>query len=529
MTQKINRSLVICFWLLVIGLLVYTRFINLGWGLPYPMHPDERNMANAIQSLNCKISIRELADCFNPHFFAYGQFPLYLGYLIVWVSKGLRNFGKLAITFDEAVMSIRIISAAASIINVFVIVKIVESLSKVKLKNQKLLVALIAIFSPFFIQFSHFGTTESLLMLFYSLIIYYSIRLSERPTAYEIVRLGLFSGLAVATKVSSILFLAVPIYVLVKKINKRSNLGLKLKFFSFILGFIVCALIFALIFSPHNLINWQEFISSMNYEGDVALGRYVAFYTRQFVNSIPIIFQFKNIFPYVLGLPVFVLSLLGFLLLSWKDKKINILRFSFLIYFLPTASIFAKWSRFMAPIFPLMLIFAILYFLKLKIKIIKVIIIIIAIFPGFMYLSIYQKPDIRFQATDWINKYIPENSLVLSETANVVDIPLINKNNINVISFNFYELDNDPEIKTQFNNYLQKANYIFVPSRRIFANHPKNKYPMLNDYYEKLFSGKLGFVKVAEFSSGLNDEKAEETWTVFDHPMIRIYKKIKSF
>ena len=146
-----------------------------------------------------------------------------------------------------------------------------------------------------------------------------------------------------------------------------------------------------------------------------------------------------------------------------------------------------------------------------------------------MYLSIYQKPDIRFQATDWINKYIPENSLVLSETANVVDIPLINKNNINVISFNFYELDNDPEIKTQFNNYLQKANYIFVPSRRIFANHPKNKYPMLNDYYEKLFSGKLGFVKVAEFSSGLNDEKAEETWTVFDHPMIRIYKKIKSF
>ena len=49
-----------------------------------------------------------------------------------------------------------------------------------------------------------------------------------------------------------------------------------------------------------------------------------------------------------------------------------------------------------------------------------------------------------------------------------------------------------------------------------------------NEYYEKLFSGELGFSKVAEFSSGQNDEAAEETFTVFDHPVIRIFKKVKS-
>ena len=45
--EKINGKviLVVIIWLLIIGLLVYSRFINLGWGLPYPMHPDERNMA----------------------------------------------------------------------------------------------------------------------------------------------------------------------------------------------------------------------------------------------------------------------------------------------------------------------------------------------------------------------------------------------------------------------------------------------------------------------------------------------------
>ncbi|MFA6391037.1 MAG: hypothetical protein WCX78_04870, partial [Patescibacteria group bacterium] len=79
--RKINGKVIVVFifWLLVIGLLVYSRFINLGWGLPYPMHPDERNMANAVQQLNCKFpisnfqfpnkfqfSINNFQNCFNP-------------------------------------------------------------------------------------------------------------------------------------------------------------------------------------------------------------------------------------------------------------------------------------------------------------------------------------------------------------------------------------------------------------------------------------------------------------------------------
>ena len=163
--RKINGKviLIIVIWLLVISLLVYSRFINLGWGLPYPMHPDERNMANALQGLKCEFSISQLADCFNPHFFAYGQFPLYLGYLLTWIFKGFKNFGSLIISFEEAVMSLRVISAMASIINVFVLVKIINLVLK---KNRTLLIILILTFSPFFIQFSHFGTTESFLMLF---------------------------------------------------------------------------------------------------------------------------------------------------------------------------------------------------------------------------------------------------------------------------------------------------------------------------------------------------------------------------
>lgn len=564
MLEKINRKalLVISCWLLVIGLLVYSRFINLGWGFPYPMHPDERNMANAIQFLNCKIS--NLKECFNPHFFAYGQFPLYLGYLLVWAFKGFKDFGKIIINFDEAVMSLRVISAVASIINVFVLTKIIElilntknQISKVQIKYQKLLSVLILIFTPFAIQFSHFGTTESLLMLFYSIIIYLSMRLLERRTTYEVVWLALVSGLAIATKVSSVIFLIIPVTVLISKINNNS----KLKVLSTTLGFALCTLIFTLVFSPHNFINFQDFVSAIRYESDVALGKSLVFYTRQFFNTEPFYFQLIKIFPYALGWPTFILGCLGIIGLSWKDKKINLLRFAFLIYFIPSAMIYTKWSRFMAPVLPLILIFAILFILKIKDQISKsssklktlnfilgfalCALIFAMIIPGLAYLSIYTKPDVRFQASEWIYKNIQENSYILSETANVVDIPFSNgtmkqSNNYNVISFNFYDLDENHSLQIELKNHLAAADYIFVPSRRIFANHPKQEYPMLNQYYINLFNGKLGFKKVAEFNSypkiclpftdkclTFPDEQAEETWTVFDHPVIRIYKKVK--
>ena len=90
-------------------------------------------------------------------------------------------------------------------------------------------------------------------------------------------------------------------------------------------------------------------------------------------------------------------------------------------------------------------------------------------------------------------------------------------------------MDESPELQLELKDNLEKADYIFVPSRRIFTNHLKDKYPLLSGYYKKLFSGESGFEKVIEFSAGINDEQAEETWTVFDHPVIRIYKKVKSF
>ncbi len=592
--QKINRILISA---VILALLIYTRFINLSWGLPYPMHPDERNMANAVQQLNCDISTHsinsgqdfkfQISNCYNPHFFAYGQFPLYLGYVLNQDYHFLARKLDQPITFVEAVLSLRIISAMASIINVFILIAIVKLIledknSKLRITNFGLISAFaISVFSPFFIQFSHFGTTESLLMLLYSLIVYKSLQLLKTKENFkkkDFLILALVSGIAVATKVSSIIFLVIPILAMIHKDKKL--------IFQ-VVYFLILTLLIGIIFSPHNFISFKEFLGSMKYETDVAFGNYRAFYTRQFEYTVPVVFQFIKIFPYALGVPVLILFLFGFFFLPF-NKEINLLRLSFLIYFVPNAFVFTKWTRFMSPVFPMMIVLAVLFleffifkpFNKLKtypkifLLIFFIAIITISVIPGIAYLSIYQNSDVRFTASDWIFKNIPYNAFILSETANVVDIPLTPPNyklavkDLQVVSFNLYDLDENQFLQDDLKNYISRADYIFVPSRRIFANqycmnsdklqmtnkqinlkflmtnykkrceYLRKIYPLLNDYYDKLFSGQLGFKEVAQFSSypkiqlfgktllEFSDEQAEETWTIFDHPVIRIYKKI---
>jgi len=566
---KIKRKIFFIFYYLLLGaLLCYTRLIGLDWGLPYPMHPDERNMAVAIQQLSCEIEFKkfDFQNCFNPNFFAYGQFPLYFSYILIWTKKGFNDFGNILISFNEAIIALRLISAFSSIFSAIITLEILKIITK----KERLWWLLIIIFSPFFIQFAHFGTTESLLMLFYLLLIYFSLLFFEKKI--NLKKLIFFTsfvfGLSLATKASSFIYFFIPLFIIFFTKEKTFHQ----KFF-YSIYLLACSLFFFLFFSPHNFISWPNFISSLKYESDVALGNISVFYTQQFDYSLPIFFQLFKIIPFALSI-IGILGVLGIIKLIIKNKnnkKILFLFFAFLIYFLPNTFIFTKWTRFLAPVFPLILIFGILFLEEIRFFLIKFLFIFISIIFGLAYLSIYNKPDVRFSASDWIFKNIPQGSYILSETANVIDIPILNpkiKNfnqainkNYKIVSFNFYDLDKNKELQKELAYHLQKADYIFIPSRRIFANYTclwpekkynffeklsykkdrcinlENKFPNLNQYYKDLFSGNLGFKKVAEFSSypkisffgktifEFFDERAEETWTVFDHPVIRIYKR----
>jgi YYY domain-containing protein len=61
-------------------------------------------------------------------------------------------------------------------------------------------------------------------------------------------------------------------------------------------------------------------------------------------------------------------------------------------------------------------------------------------------------------------------------------------------------------------------------------------WPVTSRYYAALDDGSLGFEKVAEFNSHpsvlgitFNDTGAEESWSVYDHPQVTIYKKTEAY
>ncbi len=551
---------------------VYTRVVGLDWGLPYPMHPDERNMAVALQSLHCG-DMSDIKECFNPHFFAYGQFPLYFGYAVVTILHLIAGTLASPVNFVEATVSLRVLSVLSSLATLYFLLQLVHLLSGKKKRNQlmALVIYLLFTFVPYGIQFAHFGTTESFLMALYTGITYFSMKLLEsKKPGTTILIIGLLSGLAVATKISAVLFLLLPLYALLQSPLKKIK---KLQLF---ILFCFLSISCAALFSPHNIISFEEFRTAMNFEVSIGRGTIIAFYNRQFDHTIPFIFQLSRVFPFALGQMGFILGLIGFFLLPY-NKNNNLLRAAILFFFLPSAFLYAKWSRFIAPVLPIFTVFifmsCVFLYEKFKRKYVLCVILFIMLSPGIAYLSIYHKEDVRTTASRWIVKNISEQSSVLSETANVVDIPLYGPTigtvpPLEMTSFDFYHIDEDAFLFDDVTKKIDSTDYIFIPSRRIFSNHTcyrfdkgipterksgvsniflgyrqdycqyvAKKYPALNAYYDDLFGGRLGFEKVAEISSfpeislfgktlyRIDDEDAEETWTVFDHPVIRIYKR----
>lgn len=500
-------------------LTIFTRFYKIDWGEGYYFHPDENNMASAISGLR-------LNDL-NPRFFAYGQFPLYLVFFTQTAVHFLTHRVSNLVSYEEAIFGLRFFSAIFSCLSVYVLWKLGNLLFRQK-KHQYLL-AFISIFSPGLIQLSHFGTTESILIFVFSSVLLFTVNFikKQKTNFRQIFLISLILGIGISSKIISLVFIA-PIAIAFCIYFFKKNRKIYIVKWSLIL--LLLTAFFTCIFSPYNFISYSEFVSSMNYETGVALGTIDVFYTRQFSNTIPYLFQFEKVFPFALGLPVFIFSLLGFFSCKYKKESLIILISSF-IYLAYTGQLYIKWFRFMAPIFPVFIIFAVIFLQKIKNKFLFCLLSIISITPGLIFFAqIYFHPDTRIQADKWVKQNIPTGSYILSEERNVISTPF-ESNKYIVKNFNFYDLDEDPILKSSLPLQLYLSDYIIIPSRRVYKNHPAVKFPITANYYKNLFDGSLGFEKITTISSLdsflLESNNAEETFTVFDHPQILIYKKIR--
>lgn len=200
------------------------------------------------------------------------------------------------------------------------------------------------------------------------------------------------------------------------------------------------------------------------------------------------------------------------------------------------------------------------------------------------YLSIYTHPHTRVQASTWIYNTIPNNSVLSSEhwddglPLNIEDVGL--NSNYQTEELELFS----PEDSQKWENIILKLNkieYLIISSNRVYGSitSAPNKFPKTAVFYYLLFSNQLGFEPIAQFvsrptlpfpfisgcvsipffsygkidtliqnhassdnvsfneqidnqcSKGIVfiDDYAEESFTVYDHPKVTVFKKTPEY
>lgn len=240
---------------------------------------------------------------------------------------------------------------------------------------------------------------------------------------------------------------------------------------------------------------------------------------------------------------------------------------------------FVKALRYFFPVYPFVALIAAWFTTDLSVRLAEkykmnklriilhwsIIILLLLIYP-LSFISIYSRPHSRVAASAWIYQNIPpESSLGIEEWDDGLPLYIPNySGHYKSVSLTLYWPDN----LTKWQTLVQKLNavdYILETSNRLYGSimTVPGKYPVTNRYYTDLFNGTLGFEKVAEFTSRPNlpiplihvcltppfarygfiaqksqecplpgisfvDDYADETFTVYDHPKVIIFKKVKA-
>lgn len=509
----------------------FLRFFKLNWGEGYFFHPDEYHIVGAVDRLH-------FPDRMDPQLFSYGSFSVYLIY-----------FTRLLIGGNSFLIG-RFYSAFFSTLTLVVVYLITRKLFKKNL--YQLLATLVVAVTPGIIQQAHFTTPESILTFWLSMVLLLSIKWLETKRGLFVYLAAIALGFAIGTKITGLVFFPILIFALLInfRLKPKSIIGILRKV---ILTLLLAGISFFIVF-PFSLLDWSNFRNTTNYESGLAKGEQIVFYTKQFINTQPVIFQLEKVFPFALNPVLMISGIVGFLLmclLLFKQilnrKKLNYVRIvvilGFVCYLIPNLILFTKWTRFVSPSFAYFAIFAVFAFYsiekKINQKLYQLILFVFIIFNllwSAMFFSIYISHDVRIQASSWINSNLPPNTFILTESRNTLEVPLTGPQT--KFPFEFYDIDDNHFLAGQLPVYLARSNYFIIQSRRLFANFSRLPYsnPKIAGFYSALFSGRLGFKEIKEFSSypkltignikiDIPDEMAEETWSVFDHPVVRIYQK----
>jgi hypothetical protein len=556
------------------GLLL--RLYNLNWDQGNSLQPDEREILFQVTTLHWPTSWAQFLDPtkspLNPHFFAYGSFPLYLLALIGAILH--YNYSNPAAFFNLMLIG-RAISALFDTGTILLTAWLGLRLTQDNLPgrphgwNVALFAGSLAVFTPLQLQLSHFYAVDTMLVFFVMLTILACVILvdTDAPMRWALVA-GLGYGLALGTKVSAAP-LAVPLLVAIglRWYKKRSFLS---AICPLVLTITISLVVFLLV-EPYALLDFNNFRALTSQEGDIARGAFDVPYTRQFAGTIPYLYEGQNMILWGMGVTLGCSAVVALLWFIWRFLRCDagswlIVLSWILVYSAIVGSFYTKYMRYMLPVYPLLTLMAAVGVLALVQRLLSpeqrflrrqnrvlpllaasllVIVLGGTIFQGLALLNVYSQPNTRVQASLWIYHHLRPGSVLTYEQW---DDPLplaLNGHDLSMFTEAEYktnsgqlasglDLYGDDTIQKaqQLASLLSALDAITMSTDRLDKSIPRlpQRYPLTIHYYQLLFSGQLGFHLAAQFDNyphlfgiTLNDRGADESYSVFDHPTCRIF------
>jgi hypothetical protein len=555
--------------ILTVGALL--RLHGLYWDDMHGLHPDERFMSMVTNDCKLPPTFLDYLDprtsSLNPYncnfsFFVYGTLPVGLNkYLIgYFMQDNYRNiflFGRiLSALFDLSTM-----------IAVWMIGRTLRrhyDFSSYFECWAMLAYALLVL--P--IQQSHFYTTDTFGNAFSTWALWICL---EAHFSGKLLRCafpaGLLWGGAMACKISGLYLLPLLLALLVIPAdaplrplsfawcavsNPLRKIGALIVFFLF--GYLALRIgdphFFAVAdwlqprISPQYAKNIAELRASGNYTGGIPYPPAV-----QWINKRDIWFPLQNILYFGLGIFSSFLALTG--LFSWRRWRsmtfLLVLGWS-LVFFCYQASAFAKTLRYFYVLYPL---FAVLiaqacveicanFATARGQRIASACLAFLLVLWPVAFSRIYSVPHPRIAASRWMIDNIPNGSKVGCEHWD--DCLPIGIEGAADKHFQHIELAVfGPDDENKWRNLTKargESEYMVLSSNRAYGSMMTQPelFPRTARYYQDLFAGRTEWERLAQFASfpgisigGFNlfidDQWSEEAFTVFDHPLVTLFKK----
>ncbi len=479
----------------------------------------------------------------NPHWFPLGSLLIYVMVVIRLVVEPFTDMSSLL----SMAYAGRTLTALADVGSVFMVYLLGKRIYNAR---AGLLAAALVALAVVHIQMAHFYRPEPFMVLFLLGSFWSMLQVMERRRLRDWLVLGLFIGLTLSMKVS-VLPLVLPLVLMLafRLFTTRQGAwtapapvdALRL-LVQVILGVATAVAVF-FITMPYAFLDLFEFVDQIRYQVDnVARTAGLVPFTVQYIGTEPFLYELRQTSLWGFGLPLGVVAwggllfTIGFVAFMVLRKNVaprgEILLLAWVLPNLVLLSAFeVKFLRYIFPVLPFlvlmgsgMLVWTLDRARSLAASsvpahgavqvargyvgrygpriVVEVVVFVVAAtaFYALAFETVYSRPHTAVQASVWINENVPRGSTVVTDNHWDEGIPDIYGYNVRQIPI--YEHDTSRKMEA-IAGHLSQGDYLVFYSNRTYGSVARlpERYPMSSRYYQKLFSGELGYTLIRSFTS----------------------------